>query len=139
MRPGVHGNADLQLRVTAKLHVLLPRVVSREARLAVARITGGGGPAGGFPSNGETLQQPAVEAHVELLRPAHALEVILILPLETDFQEVLAVNREVVTDRDSAARPERKILALPIVLHHEQGNFEGLDPGAHRRQADRQP
>ena len=62
-------------------------------------------------------------AHVELLGPPHPLEIVLILPLEAHLDEVLSVDRKVVADGDAAARTERKILALPIVLHHEQRNL----------------
>ena len=63
-------------------------------------------------------------AHVELLRPAHAHQVVLILPPQPDLDQVLAVDREVVVNGDAAARSERQIFALPIVLHDVQRNFE---------------
>ena len=39
--------------------------------------------------------------------------------LQTDFDNVLAVEREVVPNRDSAPRTEREILAHALVLREE--------------------
>ena len=138
-RPGLHRNADLQPGVAADLHVLFPFGIAGKAGLAVAGVTGRGGPALGAAADGEPLQQLAIETDVELLRPAHALEVILILPLQTNLDEVLAVDGKVMANRDAAARSERQIFALPIVLHHVQGDLERLDRRARRRQTCREP
>ena len=127
MRPRRHRDADLQPGVSVDLHVLFPFGIAGKVWLTVAGVTGRGGPALGAASNGEPLQQLAVEADVELLRPSHALEVILILPLETNLDEVLAVDRKVVANRHAAARSERQIFALPIVLDHVQRNLECLN------------
>ena len=76
------------------------------------------------------FNEPAIEPHVELLRPPHAYEVVLILPLQTNLDQVLAVDREVVRDGHAAARSERQVFALPIVLHDMQRNLEASDsPG----------
>ena len=72
------------------------RVVAGKARLAVAGVAGRGGPALRAAADGEPLQQLAIEAHVELLRPAHALEVVLILPLQPHL------------DRGTRRRPESR-------------------------------
>ena len=139
VRARLDRHADLQPRVAVNLHVLFPGVVAGKARRAVAGVTGRGRPALRLASDGEPFQQPAVEADVELLRPSHALEVVLILPLEPDLEEVLAGDGKVAANRDAAARPERQILALPIVLHHMQGNLESLDRRTRGRQTRREP
>src|ERR1700730_775943 len=77
-RPRLDLHADLQRGVSGDLHVLFPLRCARKARLAVARVTGRSRPALGSASDGEAFQQLAVQAHVELLRPAHALDVILV-------------------------------------------------------------
>src|SRR6185436_13112859 len=109
-----------------ELHVCFPFGIAGKVRLAVAGITRRGRSALRAASDREAFQQSGVEADVELLRPAHAFQVILVLPLETNLDEVLAVDRKVATNRDAAARSERQIFALPIVLDHVQRNLERL-------------
>ena len=72
----------------------------------------------GAAADSESFQQLAVETNVKLLRPSHALEVVLVLPLKANLDEVLAVDREIMVDRQSATRSDRQIFVLPIVLHH---------------------
>ena len=122
-----------------QLHVLFPLGIAGKARFAVAGVAGRGGPALGSAADREPLQQLAVEPDVELLRPAHAHDVVLILPAETDFDEVLAVDRKVVANGDAAARSERQIFALPIVLHDVQRNLEGLERRNRGRKTRREP
>ena len=138
-RAGRDGDTDLQAGVAANLHVLFPGVVAGKTRFAVAGVARRRGSALRSPADGEPFQQLAIEADVELLRPSHALDVVLILPLEPDFDQVLAVGRKVVANRETAARSERQILALPIVLHHVQRDLEGLERGRLGRQTRRQP
>src|SRR2546427_5325858 len=106
-RSRLDRDADLQRSVSAKLHVLFPFGIAGKAWLTVARVTGRGRSARGSASDGEAFQQLAIEAGIELLRPTHALEVILILPLETNFDEVLAINWKVVVNGDTATRSKR--------------------------------
>ena len=103
-----------------------------------AKLAAAGRPCG-FAADREPLQQLAIETNVELLRPAHALEVILILALQANLDEVLAVDRKIVVNRDAAARSERQVFALPVVLHDVQRNFECFDRRARRRKARREP
>ena len=138
-RSRLHRHADLQACVAADLHVRFPFGIAGKAGFAVAGVTGRGGPALSFPSDGEPFQQLAIEPDIELLRPAHAHDVVLILPPETNFDEVLGVDRKDMPNRDAAARSERQILALPIVLHHVQGNLECLEARAGGRQTRRKP
>src|SRR3989442_25266 len=77
----------LEAGVAVGLHVFFPLGGAGKIRFPVARVTRGGRPALRGAANGEPFQQPRVEADVELLRPAHAFQVILILPLQTNFDE----------------------------------------------------
>ena len=138
-RSRFHRHAELQVRVAGDLHVLFPAHVPGEAGLAGAGVAGRGRPALRSPPDHEALQQPAIEPHVELLRPAHAHDVVLVLPAELHPDDVFAVDREVVANCHAAARAERQILALAVVLHDVQRNLERLDPGRGRRQAGCEP
>ena len=142
--PTTRGPASTGTRISSPasprdLHVLFPFGIAGKAGFAVAGVTGRGGPALGSASDGEPFQQLAIEADVELLRPPHALEVILILPLETNLDEVLAVDGKVVANRDAAARSERQIFALPVVLQHVQRDLECLESRTGGRKARREP
>ena len=128
VRAGLHRDAKLQSGVSGKLHVFFPLGIAGKTWLTIAGVTGRGGPALCTAPDREALQQLAIQANVELLRPAHALEVILILPLEANFDEVFAVNRKVVVNRDAAARSERQIFALPVILQHVQRNLKSFEP-----------
>src|SRR5262249_606449 len=119
-RAGLDGDAHLEPRVRALLHVFFPRVIAGKPRLAITRITGSRGPPLAFAANGEPLHQRTVETDVELLRPAHAHDVVLILPPQTNFDHVLAINRKVVANRHAAARSERQVFALKILLDDMQ-------------------
>ena len=139
MRSGADRHADFESRVSADLHVLFPRVVAGKAGLAVAGVAGCGGPALRSTADCEALQQLAIETDVELLRPSHALDVVLVLPLQTNLDQVLAFDRKVVVNRKAAARSERQILALALVLHDVKGNLERLDARARRRKTYGEP
>src|SRR6516225_5005785 len=116
--------ADLQPGVSADLHVLFPRVVAGETRFAVSRITRRSRPALGSAADGKPLDELPVKANVELLRPAHPLDVVLILPLEPDLDDVLAVKRKIKMNREAATGAERQIFVLPVVLYDMQWDFE---------------
>src|SRR5919198_5444617 len=139
MWSGADRHADVEACVRADLHVLFPRIVAGESGLAVAGVTGGGGSPLRGAADGETLQQLAIEADVELLRPSHALDVVLVLPLQAHRDPVLALDRKVVVNRDPAARSKRQILALALVLHDVQRNLERLDARTRRRQTGGEP
>ena len=134
VRSGVGRDAHLETRIAGELHVPFPLGIAGKARLAIARITERGRPALRVAADSEALHQLSVEAHVELLWPPHAFEVVLILALQANLDEVLAVDREVVRNRDAAARAKRQILALPVVLEHVDRDLECLDARARRRQ-----
>ena len=132
---GRHRHAHLEARIAGQLHVGLPLGSAGEARLAVAGVAGRGRGAGGRAAHGESLQELAVETHVELLRPAHAHQVVLILPAQPHLDQVLAVDRELVANRDAAARAERQIVILTVVLDDVQRNLEGVERRARRAAA----
>ena len=139
MRAGFDRHANLEAGISADLHVLFPLLIAGIAGLAVAGVARTGGPAFAFTTDGEPLQQLSVEPHVELLRPTHAHQVVLVLPPQTNLDAVVSSRREVVARGDAAASPERQIFALPIVLHHVLGNFEHFERGPLWRQRGREP
>ena len=138
-RASLHRHAHLERGVAGHLHELFPARVAGEARLAGAGVAGRRRSAFHVAPDHEASEQPAVEAHLELLRPAHAHDVVLVLPAEAHLQEVLAVDGEVVPHGEAAPRAERQVLALPLVLHDVQRNLERLDARRHRGQAGREP
>src|SRR5262249_54533542 len=103
--------------------------------LAVAGVARRRRTAFGAAAHGKSLDQLAIEPNVELLRPTHSLQVILVLPLKTYFDGVLAVDRKVVMDGHPAARPERQIFPLAVLLKNVQRNLKSLDFRERRRQA----
>ena len=135
VRSGVGSDAHLETRIAGELHVLFPLGIAGKARLTIARITERGRPALRIAPDGEALHQLSVEANIELLWPPHAFEVVLILALQSNLDEVLALHGEVVRNRNAAARAKREILALPVVLEHVDRDVECLDARARRRQS----
>ena len=86
----------------------------------------------------EPLDQRAVQADVDLVRLAHADQVQIELAPEQHLDAVLAIQRELIGDRDATARPEGKIVARPIVLHQRGGNLERVFYRADRTIPNRQ-
>ena len=142
--PTTCGPASIDARTSSpasplSLHVLFPFRVSGKTRLSVPGITRSGGPALGCSPNREALEQLAIQPNIELLRPPHPFDVVLILPLQTNFDEVLTRGREVMANRDPATRPERQVFTLPVVLQHMQRDLETFQCRNCRRQTDCQP
>ena len=75
----------------------------------------------------EAADPLAVHADVELVRPAEAAHVAVLLLPQAEPDDVLAVDREVVLDGDAAARPERQVVADGSVLVHRA--VDGIDLG----------
>ena len=138
-RSGLDRDADLESGIAGELHVLFPLGIAGKPRLTVTRVAERGRTSFGRASHGESLDQFAVETDVELLRPAHAFQVVLILTLQSDLDEVLTIDGEGVRDRDAATGSKRKVFALSILLDHVDGDLEGLDPRTRRRQPHREP
>ncbi len=88
--------------VTGELHEGFPLRVAREPGLPGACIAGRRRGAGRVAADGEPLEQPAVETHIELLGPAHAHDVGLILAAQTHLDQILAVDREVIRNGETA-------------------------------------
>ena len=145
-RPPHEGHAHEPLarpRAEARLEAGVPRVhvvlplgipgdVPREAqrghlphRLGVADL--------------EPLDERAVHAHVELLRRRETEDVVGEVPVEADADRVLAVDREIVPDRDAAAGAERQAVVLPVVLQPAGMHPPGRDGGPYGGNADGQP
>ncbi len=139
VRSSLDGDAHFQTGVAADLHVLLPRVIAGKSRLAVTFIAGGRRTAFRFSADGETLQEPAVQTDIESLRPSHPFQVILILALQTNLKEILAIDREVVMDGQAAARSERQVFVLPVLLQDMQRDLESVHFRLSWRQARREP
>ncbi len=123
MRPGRHPYADLEAFVGLE-HVLLPL---RVALLAGARVAHRRGLAGRVTTDREAALERPVEPDVHLLGPPHAHEVVLPVGAQTHTDQILAVDGEVEGHRDAPARPERQVLALPLVLNDVERDLERLD------------
>ena len=101
-QPRPRGKAYFQ-PVVGVMPVVLPFRVSVHA----ARIAPGGGPARALAPDGEQRQSRAVQADVNLVRLPEAHDVAERFAPQADLEDVLAVDRKVVTDHDAATRPER--------------------------------
>src|SRR5438067_4087019 len=58
--------------------------------------------------------------------PPHSLDVILVLTLQANFDQVLAVNRKFIANCDSAAGSERQVFTLPLVLEDVERDLESI-------------
>ena len=87
----------------------------------------------------EPLDERAVQPHIEVVRPTHPPDVIVVVGLQLDLDAVFAVNGEVMPDRDAAERPERQVLAQSIVLHEIQMDLVGIHLRTGGGDSDRQP
>ena len=93
----------------------------------------------GLAAHGEPLQPHAVETEVELVRLAHADDVVVLLPSQQDLDGVLRVERKVISNQRAALRAERQIVAQALVLHERFGNLERIDDRYARGIADGEP
>src|SRR5262245_28174233 len=78
MRTGPDRQPNLESGIPSSLHIPFPFGISGKTRLAVTGVTGRGRSAFGSAADCEPLEQLAIEPHIELLRPPHAHEVILV-------------------------------------------------------------
>ena len=92
-----HRRAHFQAAV-GRQHVSLPLGIA----WCVARVVLGRRHALPFAADRKPFQQDAVEPDVELMRLAHANDVVVKLALELDFEEVLSVDRKLVRDGRAA-------------------------------------
>src|SRR5262245_18575699 len=112
MKSRLNRNAKFEPRVAASLHVNLPLRIPGEVRLPIAGLAGRGRASFPGATHREGLQQLSIEPYIEPLRPSLALEIVLILPLQTDLDEILAADRKFVAHRDPAARSKRQVFTL---------------------------
>ena len=134
---GGRRHHDLEVRVGVDRHVLLPRRVSPDG---AEEGVGRGVPEAVGAADGEPPHQPAVEADLDLLLGAHAHDVVVDHPAQPELHAILAVEREVMPDRQSPAGPERQVLAHAVVLVEQPRRRVGGggEPGADGRIADRE-
>src|SRR5437016_5386788 len=109
---------DLEARIRVE-HVRLPLGRSQY----VGRIRCGRRLGRGSTTYRQTLDSHAIEPDVQLLRRSHPEDVVVVGFLQTDLDAVLAVDRKVIANRETAARPEREVVADAIVLHHVERNL----------------
>jgi len=75
-------------------------------------------------TDGEELESCPIQPNVELVRLVEkALDVISGVSHQADFDDVLAVEREMVSNRDSATRPEGKSFVHTVILHEVLGDI----------------
>ena len=70
-----------------------------------------------FAAHREPLETHAVQPDVDLVRLAHADDVVVLLAPEQNLDGVLGIQREVVANQRAALRSERQVVAHLIVLH----------------------
>ena len=88
--------------------------------------------------DGERRQALAVQQHLQFVRLAEALDLLVAVPRQPDLDVVLAVLREGVRDQDAAARPQGQPVDVSF-LRQVRPDAEGVAVGERRRPADRQP
>ena len=120
-------------------HVGLPVGMAEERRVTGEARGGRGGVRGRPAPDREPGHEPPVDPHVQMLRRAEAADVVGVGALQAQPDGVLAVHGKAVAHRDAPARPERQVLAQPVVLVQQQGDAMGLDAGHRRRQPHREP
>ena len=85
----------------------------------------------------EEFDQPVIQPELQLVPCArHRL---VERPLETDLEQVLAIEREVVPHSQATARPERKVFAHASFLEQQRGCLVHRRAGAERRVAHSAP
>jgi len=121
--------------VVRRVHVDFPlRIALRVAGKAFRRR-----PPCALSTNREAFDQRSVEADVDLMPLTHADQIQIELSLEEDLDAVLAVERELVWNRDSAARSERKIVVRAVLLYQRRWNLERVLSRAERTIAHGKP
>ena len=92
--PRVHGQTELQTRVAGQLHILFPLGVAGKIHFTRPGEARSRGTALGLAAHRKPFEQFAVETYIQLLRPTHAFQIRLILPLQLDADAVFAVDGE---------------------------------------------
>ena len=102
MRSCLNQDFNFKPVVAGDLHILFPPRVTGKARLTRAGIAGSGWRSLRSATNHEPIEELTVESNVELLRPAHAHDVVLILTAGANFDDVLTVDRELMRHSGAA-------------------------------------
>ena len=87
----------------------------------------------GLPPTVNRAASAAVDADLDLVPLFQRMNLVVVIPLQWKSHHILAVEREVVTNRDAAPGSERELLARPIDLLEALGHFVGRDHRAHGR------
>ena len=115
VRAGRHPDAGLQVRVGGLMVPLRPG-----------------------RRHGERRHPLAVEQHLQLVRLAQALDVLVAVPRQAELDLVLAVLRERVRDQGPAARADRQPLDV-LLLGEVRPDADRVAAGRPARAADGQP
>ena len=135
MRAGLGLEAHPHVGVGEE-HVLFPLGVAEQ----VAAVAGRGlHSLGLLAAEDEGADELAVQPHLELVARAHAPDVVHVVAVEANLEVVLAVDGEDVADGDAPARPERQVVAHPVVLQQQDGDLVGLRRRPQRRLPERGP
>src|SRR5438105_5165124 len=94
--------------------------------LSVSSKAFGHGHAPGFATDFETLDQRPIDPNVDLMRLAHADDVKIQLPLQKNFDFILAIEWKVITDGGAAIGPEWQGLTGSLVLDQRCRNLENV-------------
>jgi len=72
----------------------------------------------------------AVKTKIDLVCFVDPADIADVVGPQTDLNPILAVDRKVMANRRAAARAEREVFALLVVLEQVQRDIVGLDDGA---------
>ena len=121
-RPCFHREAYLQAGIS-RLHVHFPFGIA----LILSDKTLCRRPALALATHIEPLEERAVQADFDLVRIAHADDVVVQLSSQQHLDGVLAIDGKVMANHRAALRPKGQIVARPFVLHQRFGDLIGVD------------
>ena len=131
--PALRAKPNLQACIRVE-RVLLPRGIAKDfphetrwRRLQCLR-----------PADRGRQHAFAVHAHLDLVRRTETDDVVVELSPQADLDDVLAVDRKVMTNRNTAARTERQVFAHLAILIEQGWNFVGVGHRPDRRNAERE-
>ena len=118
MLAGLHRDAHLKTRI-GRVHVDLE--LGRSLRVAGESLRHGH--AFRLAAHREAFDADSVQPDIDLVRLAHADDVVVELPPQLNFDRVIAIQRKVVTDQRAALRSKRQVVAHLIILYQELGRI----------------
>ena len=145
LRPPLHEGHAHRARTCPHRDAKREVLIGVERVFLPRRVAGHGSGEGprrrnpGCAAHDERRDAGAVEPHFEPLPVLEAADVVVELPPQPDADLVLPVDREVVPDREAAARSERQLLAHALVLEAHAGQAVRLGRRCGGRIADREP